>query len=104
VQIDQNIFDSGKTRNSVSQAESQVLGARATLRNTEQNVLLDAATSYMNVLRDTAILNLNRNNVEVLEEQLRQTRDRFQVGEVTRTDVAQAEARSPRLAVAGDSR
>lgn len=93
VAIDQNIFDGGRTRNSVSQAESQVLGARATLRNTEQNVLLDAATSYMNVLRDTAILNLNRNNVEVLEEQLRQTRDRFQVGEVTRTDVAQAEAR-----------
>ncbi len=93
VQIDQNIFDSGKTRSTVSQAESQVLGARATLRNTEQNVLLDAATAYMNVLRDTAILNLNRNNVEVLEEQLRQTRDRFQVGEVTRTDVAQAEAR-----------
>ncbi len=93
VQIDQNIWDSGRTRSSVSQSESQVLGARATLRNTEQNVLLDAATSYMNVLRDTAILNLNRNNVEVLEEQLRQTRDRFQVGEVTRTDVAQAEAR-----------
>lgn len=93
IAIDQNIFDGGKTRSSVSQAESQVLGARATLLNTEQNVLLDAATSYMNVLRDTAILNLNRNNVEVLEEQLRQTRDRFQVGEVTRTDVAQAEAR-----------
>lgn len=93
VQVDQNIFDGGKTRSSVSQAESQVLGARATLLNTEQNVLLDAATSYMNVLRDTAILNLNRNNVEVLEEQLRQTKDRFQVGEVTRTDVAQAEAR-----------
>lgn len=93
VQVTQNIFDSGRTRNTVSQSESQVLGARATLRNTEQNVLLDAATSYMNVLRDTAILNLNRNNVEVLEEQLRQTRDRFQVGEVTRTDVAQAEAR-----------
>jgi outer membrane protein len=47
----------------------------------------------MNVLRDTAILNLNNNNVEVLEEQLRQTRDRFNVGEVTRTDVAQSEAR-----------
>ncbi|WP_332680596.1 TolC family outer membrane protein [Bosea sp. (in: a-proteobacteria)] len=93
ITIDQNIFDGGKTRSSVSQAESQVLGARAALLNTEQNVLLDAATSYMNVLRDTAILNLNRNNVEVLEEQLRQTRDRFQVGEVTRTDVAQAEAR-----------
>ena len=47
----------------------------------------------MDVLRDTANLNLQRNNVEVLEEQLRQTRDRFNVGEVTRTDVAQAEAR-----------
>jgi outer membrane protein len=47
----------------------------------------------MNVLRDTAILNLQRNNVEVLQEQLRQTQDRFNVGEVTRTDVAQAESR-----------
>ncbi len=91
--IDQTIFNGGKTGNSVSQAESQVLGARETLRNSEQNVLLDAATSYMNVLRDTAILNLNQNNGEVIEEQLRQVRDRFQVGEVTRTDVAQAEAR-----------
>lgn len=93
LEITQNLFNGGGTASSVSAAESQVLGARATLQNTEQNVLLDAATSYMNVLRDTAILNLNRNNVEVLEEQLRQTRDRFQVGEVTRTDVAQAEAR-----------
>ena len=47
----------------------------------------------MDVLRDTAILDLQRNNVEVIDEQLRQTRDRFNVGEVTRTDVAQAEAR-----------
>lgn len=93
LQVDQTIFDGGRTRNSVGQAESQVLGARAQLRNIEQNVLLDAATAYMNVLRDTAILNLNRNNVDVLDEQLRQTRDRYKVGEVTRTDVAQAEAR-----------
>ncbi len=92
VQLDQTIYNFGKTAAQVSQAESQVLGQRETLRNTEQNVLLDAATAYMNVLRDTAILNLNNNNVEVLEEQLRQTRDRFQVGEVTRTDVAQAQA------------
>jgi outer membrane protein len=56
-------------------------------------VLLDAVTAYMNVLRDTAILELQRRNVEVLEEQLRQTRDRFNVGEVTRTDVAQSESR-----------
>ncbi len=58
----------------------------------------------MNVLRDTAILDLQRNNVEVLEEQLRQTRDRFNVGEVTRTDVAQAEARLAAIALAGEPR
>ena len=56
---------------------------------TEQTVLLNAATAYMNLLRDAAILQLQRSNVEVLQEQLRQTRDRFNVGEVTRTDVAQ---------------
>ena len=93
VQVNQNLFNGFRTDNSVRQAQSQVLGARETLRNNEQNVLFDAASAYMNVLRDTAILNLQRNNVEVLEEQLRQTRDRFNVGEVTRTDVAQAEAR-----------
>lgn len=93
LQIDQTLFDGGKTRSAVSQAESQVLGARATLQNIEQNVLFDAATAYMNVLRDTAILALNRNNVEVLEEQVRQTRGRFQAGEVTTTDVAQSQAR-----------
>jgi outer membrane protein len=70
-----------------------VLGARETLRNNEQNVLFDSAAAYMNVLRDTAILNLERNNIEVIEEQLRQTQERFNVGEVTRTDVAQAESR-----------
>jgi outer membrane protein len=93
VQVDQTIWNAGRTGNAVSQAESLVLAGRETLRATEQSVLLDAATAYMNVLRDTAILNLNQNNIEVLEEQLRQTRDRFSVGEVTRTDVAQSEAR-----------
>lgn len=88
----ETLFDGFKTLNSVRQAESQAFGARETMRNTEQNILLNAATSYMNVLRDTAIVNLRKNNISVLEEQLRQTRDRFQVGEVTRTDVAQAEA------------
>src|SRR6185437_11657065 len=75
------------------QAEAQVLAARATLRLTEQTVLLNAVTAYMNLLRDTAILDLQRRNVEVLQEQLRQVRDRFNVGEVTRTDVAQSESR-----------
>lgn len=92
LEIDQTIFDGFKTMNSVKQAESQVLSSREALRNEEQTTLFSAAQAYMNVLRDTAILNLNRNNVEVLQEQLRQTTDRFNVGEVTRTDVAQAEA------------
>jgi outer membrane protein len=91
--VEQTIWNAGRTGNAVSQAEAIVLQGRELLRQTEQTVLLTAATSYMNVLRDTAILNLNNNNVEVLEEQLRQTRDRFNVGEVTRTDVAQSEAR-----------
>jgi len=90
--VTQSVWNGNRTGNTVRQAESAVFGAREQLRNTEQNVLLSALTYYMDVLRDTAILDLDRNNVEVLQEQLRQTQDRFNVGEVTRTDVAQAEA------------
>jgi len=90
--VTENIFNGNRTTNGVRQAESQVFQSRETTRNTEQNTLLNGATAYMNVLRDTAILELNKNNITVLEEQLRQTRDRFVVGEVTRTDVAQAES------------
>src|SRR5215472_7312868 len=89
----QTLFNGFQTANRTRQAESQVAGGRETLRVTEQQVLLDAATAYMNLLRDQAILDLNRRNVEVLTEQLKQTRDRFNVGEVTRTDVAQADSR-----------
>jgi len=74
------------------------------LRTTEQNTLLNAATAYMNLLQTAAILELQRSNVNVLEVTLRQTRDRFTAGEVTRTDVAQAEvapSRRPIAAVAG---
>jgi outer membrane protein len=92
VTINQNLWNGNRTINGIRQAESGVMAARETLRITEQSVLLDAVTHYMDVLRDTAILSLNRNNVEVLVEQLRQTNDRFNVGEVTRTDVAQAQA------------
>jgi outer membrane protein len=90
--ISQTIFNGFQTANRTRQAEASVLAGRETLRNTEQTVLLNAVTAYMNLLRDTAILDLQRRNVEVLQEQLRQTRDRFNVGEVTRTDVAQAES------------
>jgi outer membrane protein len=91
--LQQTIFNGFQTGNRTRQAEAQVFASRETLRVIEQTVLLDAATVYMNVLRDTAVLELQRRNVEVIQEQLRQTRDRFNVGEVTRTDVAQAESR-----------
>ena len=91
--ITQTLLNGFQTANRTRQAESQVNAARETLRVTEQTVLLQAATAYMNLLRDVAILDLQRRNVEVLQEQLRQTRDRFNVGEVTRTDVAQSESR-----------
>ncbi len=91
--VTQTLFNGFQTANRTRQAEAQVLAARATLRVSEQTVLLNAVTAYMNLLRDTAIFDLQRRNVEVLQEQLRQTRDRFNVGEVTRTDVAQSESR-----------
>src|SRR5437764_14889563 len=89
----QTVYNGQRSGNLTRQAEAAVLAGRETLRNQEQATLLDAATSYMNVLRDSAILDLQRRNVQVLQEQLKQTRDRFNVGEVTRTDVAQAESR-----------
>jgi len=92
VSVTQNLFLGNRTLNNVRQAESNVLGGRVTLRNIEQSTLLDGSTAYMNVLRDTAVLDLRRNNITVLEEQLRQTRARFEIGEITRTDVAQAAA------------
>ena len=89
--VSQNLFNGNRTQNGVRQAESNIFGSRENLRSTEQDVLQNGATAYMNVLRDTAVLELRSNNITVLEEQLRQTRDRFNVGELTRTDVAQAE-------------
>ncbi|PWB93388.1 TolC family outer membrane protein [Methylosinus sporium] len=90
--LSQTVYDGGRTGNSVRQAESGVYAAREAMRLTEQATLQNGAAAYMNVLRDTAVLDLRKNNVAVLEQQLLRTRDRFAVGEVTRTDVAQAES------------
>ncbi|WP_374546760.1 TolC family outer membrane protein [Rhodoblastus sp.] len=92
VTVTQTLFDGMRTANGVDAAESGVLAARESLRGQEITTLQQGATYYMDVLRDTAVLGLRRNNVKVLQVQLQQTRDRFQVGEVTRTDVAQAES------------
>ena len=90
--VTQNLYNGSQTANRTRAAESQVSGAREGLRVLEQSVLLSAATIYMDYLRDSAILEVQKSNVRVLEQTLKQTRDRFNVGEVTRTDVAQSEA------------
>ncbi len=89
----QTLFNGFQTSNRTRQAEAQVLSAREVLRQSEQSALFNAASAYMNVLRDRALLNVQRRNVEVLEETLRYTRDKFNVGEVTVTDVSQGESR-----------
>src|ERR1700722_10267057 len=90
--VTQTLFNGNQTGNKTRAAESQVSGAREGLRVLEQSVLLSAATIYMDYLRDAAILEVQKSNVRVLEQTLKQTQDRFNVGEVTRTDVAQSEA------------
>ncbi len=93
VSISQTLYDWNRTRNSVQSAEAAVLASRETLRNVEQNVLFDAASAFMDVRRDAAIASIRLRNLEFLEEEVRAARTRFDVGESTRTDVAQAEAR-----------
>ncbi|MCT4657086.1 MAG: TolC family outer membrane protein [Cohaesibacter sp.] len=93
VQVNQILFRGMRTKNGVKQAEASVRAARATLENTEQTILFNVATAYMDVLRDQAILELRKQNVSFLREQVRSAKDRFAVGETISTDVAQAEAR-----------
>ncbi|MBO6719697.1 MAG: TolC family outer membrane protein [Rhizobiaceae bacterium] len=92
IEINQMIFDGFQTRNNVLAAEANVRASQQALRNTVQNTLFDAASAYMDVIRDRQIAALRQRNLEFLEEQVRAARSRFEVGEGTRTDVAQAEA------------
>jgi len=88
----QTLFNGEQTANRVRKAESQVSAARETLRMMEESLLLSAATVYMDVSRDAANLEVQQNNVRVLQRTLRDTKNRFDAGQVTATDVAQAEA------------
>ena len=102
----QPIFSGGTTYNAVDAAQKQVQSGRSSLKNTEQAVLLDATAVYMNVIRDKAVLDLQINNEKVLKKHLESYRKRFEAGELTRTDVAQSEARvsgatAARIAAAG---
>lgn len=89
----QELFRGGRTYAEIGRAKANVRAARAELQATEQTVLLSAATSYMDVVRDSAIVNLRRHNVEILRRQKDQTALEFKAGSLTRTDVAQSDAR-----------
>ncbi|MEL6422402.1 MAG: TolC family outer membrane protein [Pseudomonadota bacterium] len=93
IQVTSTLFRGFRTLNQIRQAEARVLAGRETLREVEQRVLLEAVTAYMDVVRDRGIVRLRRNDVQVLSEEVRATTIRFDAGDATRTDVAQARAR-----------
>ncbi|MFM9865218.1 MAG: TolC family outer membrane protein [Micropepsaceae bacterium] len=89
----QTVFAGGRILAQRRQADANVKAGRARLHSTEQSVFLGTISSYMNVVRDEAVLKLNEANTQLLKKQLEAAQARFDVGEITRTDVAQAEAR-----------
>jgi outer membrane protein len=93
VTINQTLFNGMKTGNQVRQAEAQVQSGREQLRGVEQSVLLDAVTAYMSVIANQSLVDAQRVNVQFLREVLQTTHKRYDAGDVTPTDVAQAEAR-----------
>ena len=97
VQLNVPVYSGGRVRNSVRAAESRVGAGLANLRGTESSLFSNVVAAYMDVIRDSAIVGLNAKNVAVLQTNLQATSDRFEIGDLTRTDVAQSESR---LAVA----
>lgn len=87
------IYDGGANRLGIEAQKETILGTRQSLRSVEQDVLLRAVQAYMNVRRDSEFVSLRQNNVRLITQEFRAAQDRFDVGEVTRTDVALAEAR-----------
>ncbi len=91
--VDQTLYGGGRDNALIGQRDAEVRAARARLAAVEQSVLLDVVRAYTRVVHDRAVVDLNRSNKRVIERRLEATRDRFRVGELTRTDVAQAESR-----------
>lgn len=87
------LWDAGRSQLAVESAKETVLAVRSELSQQEQTILLDAVNAYVQVLRDQRVVQLRESNLRLITQELRAARDRFEVGEVTRTDVAQAEAR-----------
>ncbi len=92
-QLSVPLFQGGRVHSATRAADSRVASGRETLRATEGDVFVQAVTAYMDVLRDRAIVELNANNVKVLRTNLEASNDRFEAGDLTRTDVAQSQAR-----------
>lgn len=93
VDVSYPLFNGGRVRNSIRAADERVLAGRASLKATEGDIFTEAVGAYMDVIRDRSIVTLNENQVRVLQTNLQASRDRFEVGDLTRTDVAQSEAR-----------
>ncbi len=94
ITLNQPIFDGFRTKNAVREAEASVAAGNQNLLAVEQEVLLSAATAYMDVLRDREIVDYRQRSLKFFEEEVRASQARFNVGEITRTDVAQARARA----------
>lgn len=92
VSLDLLLYDFGRTNLRMQAAKETVLATRESLRNVEQQVLLRAVAAFMNVRRTSELVSVRQNNLRLLRQELRAANDRFEVGEVTRTDVALAEA------------
>ena len=90
--VTQNLYTGGRTQANINRAKNQVLAERGTLMAQEQTSFTNAISAYVNVIQTKQLLALQINNEQVLAKQLQATNDRFRVGEITRTDVAQAEA------------
>ncbi|MDO8287668.1 MAG: TolC family outer membrane protein [Parvibaculum sp.] len=93
VTLNQNVFAGGRTVAATNVAEYSAEAGRGSLTNVEQQILLNTVVAYMDVIKNQSVVELTKNNIDVLKRQLEATRDRFRVGELTRTDVAQSEAR-----------
>jgi len=91
--LGQTIYSGGRIGHAITAAEANILAGRENLRDIEQQVLTSVIQAYADVIRDVEILRIRESNLTVLQRQLDEASARFEVGEITRTDVAQSEAR-----------
>jgi outer membrane protein len=99
VQVTQPLFRGFRTKAETEAAEKQVAAGRAKLASAEQQLFIDTASAYLGVLRDEAALELERGHETVLQDKLKETQERTRMGELTGTDVRQAESRLARAHV-----